>query len=182
MDPAMPNSNQLADGNEVSICTNAIQMLIALGLDVLRRFSNQYTYWTNFIANIGQLFWTTFIRAGDLSIEVICARFEEIINSLFSGGLSARETLMDVFATILRIFEGALQSTNNLLRESGLLPTKELIQDDTLEAEAEEIIPVSMVAHVVGNLTNEMAMNEAKEKAKAETEAMIEAKVDDTTV
>ena len=183
MDPAIPNSNQLADGNEVSIGTYAIQMLIVLGLDVLRRFSNHYTYWTNFIANIGQLFWTTFIRAGDLSIEVICARFEEIINSLFSGGVSARETLMDVFATILRIFEGALQSTTNLLRESGLLPTKELTQDDTLEAEAEEIIPVSMVAHVVGNLTNEMAMNEAKEKAMGmvETEAKTEANVDDTT-
>ena len=185
----MPNSNQLADGNEVSIGTNALRMLIFLGLDILHRFRNGYTYWTNFIANIGQLSWTTFIQAGDLSIEVICARFEEIINSLLSGGVSARETLMDVFATILRIFQGALQSTTNLLRESGLLPTKELIQDDTLEAEAEEIIPVSMVAHVVGNLTNEMAMNEAKEKAKtkaeamgkAETEAKTEAKVEDTT-
>jgi hypothetical protein len=92
---------------------------------------------------------------------------------------------MDVFATILRIFQGALQSTTNLLRESGLLSTKELIQDDT-----EEIIPVSMVAHVVGgNLTNEMAMNEAQEMekseaeamGKAETEAKTEAKVDETT-
>ena len=184
MDPAMPNLNQLADGNEVSIITLALRMLIFLGLAVLRQFRNGYTYWTNFIANIGQVSWTTFVQAGDLSIEVISARFEEIINSLLSGGVSARETLMDVFATILRIFQGALQSTTNLLRESGLLSTKELIQDDT-----EEIIPVSMVAHVVGNLTNEMAMNEAKEKAKteaeamgkAETEAKTEANVDDDT-
>ena len=178
MDPAMPNSNQLADGNEVSIGTLALRMLIFLGLAVLRQFRNGYTYWTNFIANIGQLSWTTFVQAGDLSIEVISVRFEEIINSLLSGRVFARETLMDVFATILRIFEGALQSTTNLLRESGLLSTKKSIQYDT-----EEIIPVSMVAHVVGNLTNEMAMNEAKEKAMgmAETEAKTEANVDDTT-
>ena len=177
MDPAMPNLNQLAYGNEVSIgtLTLALRMLIFLGLTVLRQFRNGYTYWTNFIANIGQVSWTTFVQAGDLSIEVISARFEEIINSFLSGGVSARETLMDVFATILRIFQGALQSTTNLLRESGLLSTKELIQDDT----DEEIIPVSMVTHVVGNLTNEMAMNEAKEKA--ETEAKTEANVDDTT-
>ena len=173
----MPNLNQLAYGNEVSIDTLALalRMLIFLGLTVLRQFRNGYTYWTNFIANIGQVSWTTFVQAGDLSIEVISARFEEIINSFLSGGVSARETLMDVFATILRIFQGALQSTTNLLRESGLLSTKELIQDDT----DEEIIPVSMVTHVVGNLTNEMAMNEAKEKA--ETEAKTEANVDDTT-
>ena len=184
MDTGIPNLNQLAYGNEVSIGTLALalRMLIFLGLTVLRQFRNGYTYWTNFIANIGQVSWTTFVQAGDLSIEVISARFEEIINSFYSGGVSARETLMDVFATILRIFQGALQSTTNLLRESGLLSTKELIQDDT-----EEIIPVSMVAHVVGNLTNEMAMNEAKEKAKteemgkAETEAETEANVDDTT-
>ena len=103
-------------------------MLITLGLAILGEISNEFTYWTNFIANIVQLSWTSFIQANLLSIEVIRARLGEI-----AGGVSSRETLKDVFETICKIFQEALQITIKLLRGPVQLPTEAFIQDDTLE-------------------------------------------------
>ena len=107
-------------GNEVSLGTNSYNPLILVGLAWLQAFHNDYTYWTDSIANLMQLSWTRFVQAGDMSIDVIISRYEEIINSLTTRGVSATETLKDVFAAILRIFAGALQSTTNLWRASEL--------------------------------------------------------------
>ena len=107
-------------GNEVSLGTNSYNPLILVGLACLQTFHNDYTYWTNSIATLMQLFWTTFVAAGDLSIHVIFSRLEEIINSLITSGVSATETLKDVFAVIGKIFAGALQSTINLWKASEL--------------------------------------------------------------
>ena len=107
-------------GNEVSLGTNSYNPLILVGLPWLQAFHNDYNYWTNSIANLMQLSWTRFVQAGDMSIDVIISRFEEIINSLTTRGVSATETLKDVFTAILRIFAGALQSTTNLWRASEL--------------------------------------------------------------
>ena len=61
------------------------------------------------------LYSTTFLgkfhQSSLLSIEVIRARLGEI-----AGGVSARETLEDVFETICRIFQEALRITIKLLR------------------------------------------------------------------
>ena len=81
-----------------------LRSLMLLGLQCLQDFREDYTYWTNSIANLMQLSWTSFVQAGDMSIEVIVSRLEEIFNSLLSRGVSATETLMDVFAAILSIF------------------------------------------------------------------------------
>ena len=107
-------------GNEVSLGTNSYNPLILVGLAWLQAFHNDYNYWTNSIANLMQLSWTRFVQAGDMSIDVIISRFEEIMNSLTTRGVSATETLKDVFTAILRIFAGALQSTTNLWRASEL--------------------------------------------------------------
>ena len=107
-------------GNEVSLGTNSYNPLILVGLPWLQAFHNDYNYWTNSIANLMQLSWTRFVQAGDMSIDVIISRYEEIINSLTTRGVSATETLKDVFAAIVRIFAGALQSTTNLWRASEL--------------------------------------------------------------
>ena len=110
-------------GNEVSDWRQTYgpeRMLVLLGLDVLHNFRNDYADWTNSIANLIQLSWTSFVQAGDLSIGVIVARFADIINSLLTRGVSAKETLMDVFAAIRNIFDGALQSTTNAWRASEL--------------------------------------------------------------
>jgi hypothetical protein len=139
------NSNSNRSENESLPQQNPIQisafgldammqrMLITLGLAIIGAFSNEFTYWTNFIANIVQLSWTSFIRASNLSIEVIRTRLGEIINSLIFGGVSAGEILKDVFATICKIFQGALQLTIKLLRGPVQLPTEEFVQDGTLE-------------------------------------------------
>jgi hypothetical protein len=160
-------------GNEVSV---AQRMLIILGLDYLRGFRNDYTNWTNFIANIAELCWTSFVQAGDMSLEVIASRFEEIIVSLLSRGVSARETLMDVFATICGIFEGALQSTTKLLRLSEVfemmrgpvqLPSEEFIQDDTSEAS----VASSEASEAASTETSSEASKAASEASKAASEA-----------
>lgn len=164
-------------GNEVSV---AQRMLIILGLDYLRGFRNDYTNWTNFIANIAELCWTSFVQAGDMSLEVIASRFEEIIVSLLSRGVSARETLMDVFATICGIFEGALQSTTKLLRLSEVfemmrgpvqLPSEEFIQDDTSEASVASSEASSEASEAASTETSSEASKAASEASKAASEA-----------
>ena len=133
IDSARTNSNQPSSGDEVSLDDGILnvfiqRMLMTLSLAILGGISTEFTYWTNFIANIVQLSWASFVQACKLSIEVIRARLGEI-----TGGVSARETLKDVFETISRIFQGALQLTIKLLRGPIQLPTEAFIQDDTLE-------------------------------------------------
>ena len=50
-----------------------------------------------------------------------------------AGGVSDRETLKDVFETICRILQGALQITIKLLRGQVQHPIEAFIQYDTLE-------------------------------------------------
>ena len=168
-------------GNEASAGMNAMmeRMLLLFGLAVLRDFRDNYTWWTNFIANIVQLIWTSFVQAGDMSIEVIVSRLEEIINSLLSGGVSARETLMDVFWTICGIFEGALHSTTKLLRLSELfgmmrgpvqLPSEEFTQDDTSMASE-----ASSEASVASEATSKASSEDSNEAFRAVSEALAEA-------
>ena len=133
IDSTRPNSNQPTSVDEVSLDDGWLNasmkgMLITLGIAILDEISNEFTYWTNFISNIVQLSWASFIQASLLSIEAIRAILGEI-----AGGVSARETLKDVFETICRIFQGALPITIKLLKGPVQLPTEALIQDDTLE-------------------------------------------------
>ena len=190
--------------NEVSVWTN-YNPLILMGLAGLQTFRNDYTYWTNSIANLMQLFWTVFVQAGDMSINVILSRFEEIINSLLTRGVSARETLMDVFAVILRIFDGALQSTTNLWRASEIFElmygghdTSEvsgapseasnpsIASDDASEAsskalEASKSASEASSRDETKTEEEEKARVKAEEEAQSETEAKTEAEVDNTT-
>ena len=143
-------------GNEVSLGTNSYNPLILVGLAWLQAFHNDYTYWTDSIANLMQLSWTRFVQAGDMSIDVIISRYEEIINSLTTRGVSATETLKDVFAAILRIFAGALQSTTNLWRASELF---EMMRGhDTSEA--------SETSSEASNETSSVASSEAFEMTR----------------
>ena len=154
-------------GNEVSLGTNSYyNPLILVGLAWLQAFHTDYTYWTNSIANLMQLSWTRFVQAGDMSIDVIISRYEEIINSLTTRGVSATETLKDVFAAILRIFAGALQSTTNLWRASELF---EMMRghdtSDTSEA--------SEASFEASN--SSIASNDASETSSKASEALSEA-------
>ena len=189
--------------NEVSVWTN-YNPLILMGLAGLQTFRNDYTYWTNSIANLMQLFWTCFVQAGYMSIDVIVSRFEEIINSLFTRGVSAIETLNDVFAVILTIFDGALQSTTNLWRASELYEmmygghgTSEasrasseasnpsIASDDASEASSKSSKAASEASKPSSQEETkaeeeEKATVKAKEEAQSETEAKTEAEVDNT--
>ena len=104
IDSNRPNSNQPTSVDEISLADgwlNALmqRMLITFGLSILRGFSNEFTYWSNFIANIIQCSWASFIQACNLSIEVIRARlgidFFRVVLGLgeIAGGVSAREIL-----------------------------------------------------------------------------------------
>ena len=160
-----------------------------LGLQCLQDFREDYTYWTNSIANLMQLFWTCFVQAGYMSIDVIFSRFEEIINSLLTRGVSARETFMDVFAVILRIFAGALQSTINLWRASEIFEmiygghdTSEasnlLIASDDASSKASE---ATKAASEASSQEETKAEEEEKATVKAEEEVQSETEVDNTT-
>ena len=159
-------------GNEVSLGTNSYNPLILVGLAWLQAFHTDYTYWTNSIANLMQLSWTRFVQAGDMSIDVIISRFEEIINSLTTRGVSATETLKDVFAAILRIFAGALQSTTNLWRASELF---EMMRgQDTSEASSEAFEMTR--GHDTSEASNSsIASNDASETSSKASEALSEA-------
>ena len=180
--------------NEVSVWTN-YNPLILMGLAGLQTFRNDYTYWTNSIANLMKLFWTCFVQAGYMSIDVIVSRFEEIINSLFTRGVSAIETLNDVFAVILTIFDGALQSTTNLWRASELYEmmygghdtyeasgasseasNPSIASDDASEASSKASSQEETKAE-----EEEKATVKAQEEAQSETEAKTETEVDNTT-
>ena len=194
-------------GNEVSLGTNSFNPLILVGLAWLQAFHNDYNYWTNSIANLMQLSWTRFVQAGDMSIDVIISRFEEIINSLLTRGVSARETLIDVSSVILRIFAGALQSTINSWRASELYEmmygehdTSEasgasseasnpsIASDDASEAssKASEASKAASEASKASSQEKTKAEEEekatvkAKEEAQSEAEAKTEAEVDNT--
>ena len=182
--------------NEVSVWTN-YNPLILMGLAGLQTFRNDYTYWTNSIANLMKLFWTCFVQAGYMSIDVIVSRFEEIINSLFTRGVSAIETLNDVFAVILTIFDGALQSTTNLWRASELY---EMMygEHDTSEASgasseasnpsiaSDDASEASSKASEASKAASEASKASSQEETKAEEEekatvkAKEEAEVDNT--
>ena len=166
-------------GNEVSLGTNSYNPLILVGLAWLQAFHNDYTYWTDSIANLMQLSWTRFVQAGDMSIDVIISRYEEIINSLTTRGVSATETLKDVFAAILRIFAGALQSTTNLWRASELF---EMMRgQDTSEASSEafemtrghDTSEASEASFEASN--SSIASNDASETSSKASEALSEA-------
>ena len=187
--------------NEVSVWTN-YNPLILMGLAGLQTFRNDYTYWTNSIANLMQLFWTCFVQAGYMSIDVIFSRFEEIINSLLTRGVSARETFMDVFAVILRIFAGALQSTINLWRASEIFEmiygghdtseasgasseaSNPLIASDDASSKAFEATKAASEASSQEETKaeeEEKATVKAEEEVQSETEAKTETEVDNTT-
>ena len=182
-------------GNEVSLGTNSYNPLILVGLAWLQAFHNDYNYWTNSIANLMQLSWTRFVQAGDMSIDVIISRFEEIMNSLTTRGVSATETLKDVFTAILRIFAGALQSTTNLWRASELYEmmygghdtyeasgasseasNPSIASDDASEASSKASSQEDTKAE-----EEEKATVKAQEEAQSETEAKTESEVDNTT-
>ena len=74
IDSTRPNSNQPTSVDEVSLDDGWLNasmkgMLITLGIAILDEISNEFTYWTNFISNIVQLSWASFIQASLFSIE-----------------------------------------------------------------------------------------------------------------
>ena len=179
-----------------------LRSLMLLGLQSLQEFREDYTYWTNSIANLMKLFWTCFVQAGYMSIDVIFSRFEEIINSLLTRGVSARETFMDVFAVILRIFAGALQSTINLWRASEIFEmiygghdtseasgasseaSNPLIASDDASSKASEATKAASEASSQEETKaeeGEKATVKAEEEVQSETEAKTETEVDNTT-
>ena len=125
-------------GTEVAAGMNALpqRMLVSFFLMFLTMLSNEFNFWTGYIANIAQLTWASFIRASFLSIEVIRINVLELINLLVNrgGNRNYREKLKEIFLTIYKIFQGALQSTINVIKRPVQLPTEaDFIHEDRLD-------------------------------------------------
>ena len=139
-DAASSTRDTLLDriGTEVAAGMNALpqRMLVSFFLMFLTMLSNEFNFWTGYIANIAQLTWASFIRASFLSIEVIRINVLELINLLVNrgGNRNYREKLKEIFLTIYKIFQGALQSTINVIKRPVQLPTEaDFIHEDRLD-------------------------------------------------
>ena len=123
-------------GTEVAAGMNALpqRMLVSFFLMFLTMLSNEFNFWTGYIANIAQLTWASFIRASFLSIEVLRINVLELINLMVNRGGNYREKLKEIFITIYKIFQGALQSTINVIKRPVQLPTEaDYIHEDRLD-------------------------------------------------
>ena len=123
-------------GTEVAAGMNALpqRMLVSFFLMFLTMLSNEFNFWTGYIANIAQLTWASFIRASFLSIEVLRINVLELINLMVNRGGNYREKLKEIFYTIYKIFQGALQSTINVIKRPVQLPTEaDYIHEDRLD-------------------------------------------------